>query len=85
MTDKRTSYVAIWLHLLKEGGWHTGAEVFSVVKLEGKNQHHHLWEMVKAGYLQSRRRTDGSMEYGVTMTCKLPRFMNVGDIATALA
>lgn len=85
MTQNAGVYVRIWLHLLKEGGWHTEREISDGMSLQEAEQPSViLYQMRRLAYVVRRKGEGGRHEYGVTGACKLPRALNVGDITNAI-
>lgn len=78
-------FAVVFLHLLREGGWHTCKEVFASAGIDARNRSALLAQMVNGGYLAKRPGPDpGSMVYGVTSSCRVPRFVSIGDVASAV-
>jgi hypothetical protein len=74
----------IWLLLLKEGGKWDAAEASAAIagsdrKLIAQN----LRFMSEGGYLKRYERDsteDGRIRYGVTLSCRVPRGVTMGEI-----
>ena len=86
MSDFHTgTHRKIWLHLLREGGFHSVRELQSAVQnVYTPNWHATMREMTRTGAVAKREGKAGALEYGVTLGCHLPREMTVGDVADAL-
>jgi hypothetical protein len=83
MSESRT-YARIWLHVVREGGWHASREIFDAVTVDAANPSSVLGQMLEAGYLVRRQGQKGKYEYAVMPSCRLPRTLSVGELTEAL-
>ncbi len=73
----------IWTHLAKEGGrWTTGELSKSLDGLNGVRLGCTLRTMARCNLIV-RYETNAGLQWGVTKSCRLPKFLTVGDLLQA--
>lgn len=73
---------AIWLHLLRQGGFHSTGEISKALSdtTVFANLYATVAEMARSGAVIKR-----GQQYGVTVACRVPRGVSVGDVTEALS
>lgn len=90
MTDEtkgaghKEGYVrTIWLHLCKEGGMWTPAEVAPLVNLGREHVARVMHNMVARGGQLVRKKVNGRCQFGVTQDCSIPYGITVRQLIDA--
>lgn len=74
---------SIWLHLLREGGRWSTAEIALALKLNPKRVMTILLNMVRTNAVQRWEKTPSPksrVRYGVTSTCAIPQGVTLADV-----
>lgn len=74
MADRTGKHLLIWMHLVKEGGRWSVAEIAEAIRMKPVAVNNALYRMFEQQMVDRRQRKDGyeRVSFGVTVKCKIP-------------